>query len=231
MNPNDPAPENSGPPEPIASAITAAPIAVEAPKKKPRPRTADRVAMGLWNWILPAMFLVLLSMVVAYAAPVLIDHWKLVHAHTEAETFYVKRRAELKAEAEHADERLELLDKRVHLVSLGFREVVRKVAPVVVNVTNYREAKPAELKGLEKKKGLTYDPDDDKKYVQAGVGSGVIIKPGVILTNYHVIKGADRLRITFASGQTVGIDPDAAVSDAITDLAVVKVPDRLLPAL
>ena len=50
-------------------------------------------------------------------------------SQAEAEAIYQKRRAELKAEAEHADERLDLLDKRVHLASLGFREVVRKVAP------------------------------------------------------------------------------------------------------
>jgi S1-C subfamily serine protease len=115
----------------------------------------------------------------------------------------------------------------VHLTSLGFREVVRKVTPHVVNVANYREAKPAELKALEKKKSVIYDPENDKKYVQLGVGSGLIVKPGVILTNYHVVRGAERLRVSFASGQSIGVDMDVVVPDTITDLAVVRLPTEL----
>jgi S1-C subfamily serine protease len=142
----------------------------------------------------------------------------------------LKRQAELKAEAEQADSRIELLDKRVHLTSLGFREVVRKVTPNVVNVVNYREPKEEELAKLTKK-NLVYDPDNDKKYLQLGVGSGVIIKPGVILTNNHVVRNAERLRVSFASGHTIGVDPSAVVVDAITDLAVIKLPEHMSAAL
>jgi S1-C subfamily serine protease len=55
-----------------------------------------------------------------------------------------------------------------------------------------------------------------------GVGSGVIIdKDGYVLTNYHVIDDAERLRITLSdgrvfTGKVVGVDPP-------TDLAVIKI--------
>ena len=55
-----------------------------------------------------------------------------------------------------------------------------------------------------------------------GVGSGVIINDdGYVLTNYHVIDDADRLRVTLSdgrvfNGKVVGVDPP-------TDLAVIKI--------
>jgi S1-C subfamily serine protease len=58
-----------------------------------------------------------------------------------------------------------------------------------------------------------------------GTGSGVIIdQDGHILTNYHVIKGADQIRITLADGtevegKTIGSDPE-------NDMAVVKFSPR-----
>ena len=229
MNPTEPLPisaANEGPPamelEPMATAISARPL------KKP---AADHVSAGLWSWVLPTMFLMMFLLCVLYALPYIRYHWQILDAQADAEAVFMKRRAELKADAEHADQRLDLLDKRVHLTALGFREVVRKVAPNVVNIVNYREVKPTELKALEKKKNVIYDPDNDKRYVQTGVGSGLIVKPGVILTNHHVIKGAERLRISFASGQSIGVDADAATSDTITDLAVIRLPEHLSPGL
>ena len=50
---------------------------------------------------------------------------------------------------------------------------------------------------------MLYDPETDTQFIELGVGSGVVVRPGVILTNYHVVAGAERLRVTFASGQTV----------------------------
>ena len=58
---------------------------------------------------------------------------------------------------------------------------------------------------------------------RAGVGSGVIIDPqGHILTNLHVIKGADEITVRFhnkkeVSGKIVG-------TDGRTDLAVIRIP-------
>ena len=64
---------------------------------------------------------------------------------------------------------------------------------------------------------------------QSGVGSGVIYRSdGFIVTNNHVVQGADEVSIAFADGSTeqgqvVGNDPR-------TDLAVVRVDRNDLPA-
>jgi S1-C subfamily serine protease len=197
-----------------------------------RPAAAARAAGTLWHWVLPITILMALFALSLYAATVVLNHWRILDAHAEAEATYLKRRAELKAEAEHADQRLDLLDQRVHLTSLGFREVARKVLPVVVNVANYREPTEKDLADAKAKRlTLVYDPQNDRKYVQYGVGSGLILKPGVILTNHHVIRKAQRLRVSFPSGRSIGIDPGAVVSDAKTDLAVIRLPEILPEAM
>ena len=65
----------------------------------------------------------------------------------------------------------------------------------------------------------------------AGIGSGFVIdKEGHIVTNYHVVEGANEVEVHFSSGlkvfgQVIGVDLDS-------DLAVIKVdvdPDELAP--
>ena len=65
---------------------------------------------------------------------------------------------------------------------------------------------------------------------QQGLGSGVIVsRDGYILTNHHVIAGADEIEVELDDGRTfdamlVGTDPQS-------DVAVLKVDGRELPAL
>ena len=92
---------------------------------------------------------------ILYLTPYLILHWRNLSTEAEAELAFQRRRAELRAEAEHADKQLAILDKKVDLVSLGFREVVRKVTPRVVNVINYREIRPGELELFGKRQIFT----------------------------------------------------------------------------
>lgn len=55
-----------------------------------------------------------------------------------------------------------------------------------------------------------------------GFGSGVIITPeGYILTNNHVIEGAQRLRVTLANG--VNVPADVVGTDPANDLAIIKI--------
>ncbi|MDI6713203.1 MAG: trypsin-like peptidase domain-containing protein [Anaerosomatales bacterium] len=76
---------------------------------------------------------------------------------------------------------------------------------------------------------LRFDPFTGRTVARAvGNGSGVIIRPdGYILTNNHVVAGADRLVVTVGAedvtATVVGTDPS-------TDLAVVKVDRSGLPA-
>jgi len=61
-----------------------------------------------------------------------------------------------------------------------------------------------------------------------GAGSGVIVDAdgGHILTNHHVVDGADEIQVTLHDGRT--LDADIVGSDAGTDIALLKVePDNL----
>ena len=77
------------------------------------------------------------------------------------------------------------------------------------------------------------DPKNKDIDKESGVGTGVVIKDdGTILTNYHVVSGAKKLRVTFFDGteadaQVIGVQPEK-------DLAVIKpnkIPDDLEPAI
>src|SRR5258708_802769 len=125
---------------PATEVVTAASITATPPDPLPAtppqstvPAADHVVAHGLWHWVLPGMFFLSMAVLALYATPYLLMHWRMLEAQGEAEATFLKRRAELRAEAQHADERLVELDKRVQLTSLGFPQVVRTGAPPVVN--------------------------------------------------------------------------------------------------
>ncbi len=103
---------------------------------------------------------------------------------------------------------------------------VRKVGPAVVNISTIF-APPQEdprQRLLREQFGLPREP-----FPRAGQGSGIVIdkKNGYILTNAHVVKGAQRLRVLLADGRqfeakVIGLDP-------LTEVAVVKVSGDNLP--
>jgi serine protease Do/serine protease DegQ len=73
-------------------------------------------------------------------------------------------------------------------------------------------------------------PDQERESRQEGLGSGVIVtSDGYILTNNHVVEGADELKITLADdrdfiAKVIGNDPK-------TDIAVLKIEARDLPTV
>ncbi len=74
---------------------------------------------------------------------------------------------------------------------------------------------------------------DDQGVREHSLGSGVIVDgKGYILTNRHVVNGAERIRVKFQDDPEGGLGHDATVvgTDAETDLAVIKVNmSRTLP--
>ena len=57
---------------------------------------------------------------------------------------------------------------------------------------------------------------------QTGAGSGIIISPdGYIVTNNHVVEGANKVTVTLSDGRT--FEATIVGTDAQTDLAVVKI--------
>jgi len=93
------------------------------------------------------------------------------------------------------------------------------------------KAYEAILPSVVRVNGFVTDPTT-KEETQHGVGTGVVIKDdGTILTNLHVVSGADRITVTFMDGlessaTITGVRPEH-------DLAVVraqKIPDDMMAA-
>jgi S1-C subfamily serine protease len=93
------------------------------------------------------------------------------------------------------------------------------------------KAYEAILPSVVRVNGFVTDPTT-KEETQHGVGTGVVIKDdGTILTNLHVVSGADRITVTFMDGlessaTITGVRPEH-------DLAVIraqKIPDDMLAA-
>lgn len=80
-------------------------------------------------------------------------------------------------------------------------------------------------------RGLGHEQDGDEG-TQKGIGTGVVIvDKGIILTNLHVVLGAERVKVIFADGH----ESDASVVSVQpeNDLAVLQaktIPDDLFPA-
>jgi len=106
----------------------------------------------------------------------------------------------------------------------SYAAAVDASSPSVVNVHSARRAEiPGPLMDdpfWQRYFGNQYGAPRER--TQTSLGSGVIISAdGYILTNYHVINGADAINVGIADGrsaaaQVVGVDPD-------TDLALLKV--------
>ena len=117
----------------------------------------------------------------------------------------------------------------------SFAQIAKAVTPTVVNITatatrvsrghdRDRRDPMDEFFGMPGRPHSPVPPGEPR----GGVGSGVIISPeGYIVTNNHVVEGAQELTVTLPDkrefrGKIVGTDPK-------TDLAVIKVDGRDLP--
>ncbi len=109
----------------------------------------------------------------------------------------------------------------------SFRAAARKAAPAVVSINTSKAVRNPR----------SNDPwfqfffgDQGAQQAQTGLGSGVIISTdGYILTNNHVVEGADEIEVTLtdnrrARARVIGTDPD-------TDLAVLKIDLDKLPVI
>ncbi|OGQ12608.1 MAG: hypothetical protein A2026_08030 [Deltaproteobacteria bacterium RBG_19FT_COMBO_46_12] len=127
-------------------------------------------------------------------------------------------------------------------LGLAFVEVVKKVQPSVVNVTTEKTitVKPWERYGEDFFKGSPFEDffkgfgitprEKGKEYrhKQRSGGSGVIVdKEGYILTNNHVIDGADKVKVRLNDGRE--FPAMVKGQDTRTDLAVLHIKAKDLP--
>jgi Do/DeqQ family serine protease len=118
-------------------------------------------------------------------------------------------------------------------LQMGFVDVAQQVRPAVVHLGTIQRAKTRRGPNLPQGNDDPFfrdffnqffgseGPDSRSEFRRPGLGSGVIIdKRGLVLTNFHVVKGADEILIRLSDkreyrGQIMGTDPK-------TDLALVK---------
>ena len=117
----------------------------------------------------------------------------------------------------------------VRSVPLSFRDAAGKAVPSVVNIYTAKTLR-REMSEGERLLRRFYGVPEESEERGTSLGSGVIVSPeGYVLTNNHVIEGADEIAVVRAGGavtraRVVGADPE-------TDLAVLKIQAAKLPAI
>ena len=124
----------------------------------------------------------------------------------------------------------------------GFADIVKAVRPATVNITTTKSITNSQKPYMQEKNqdwfkrdprdrnffGMPRMPRQPQEPFGQGMGSGVVVSPdGYVVTNHHVIDGANKVTVTLTDkrefdGTIVGSDPQ-------TDLAVIKIKDKDLP--
>jgi serine protease DegS len=115
----------------------------------------------------------------------------------------------------------------------SYAHAVRQASPAVVNVyTTKTVNRKLPLLAFDPTfRRLFEDPDTTSDArVQNSLGSGVIVSPqGYVVTNYHVIEGADEIYVML--GDERSVTARVVGTDLETDLAVLELAARDLPAI
>ncbi|MBT3359670.1 MAG: Do family serine endopeptidase [Rhodospirillales bacterium] len=115
-------------------------------------------------------------------------------------------------------------------IQLSFAPLVKSAAPAVVNiytrkVVRTRQSSPLFNDPFFRRffgRGFGLGLDRPRERVQNSLGSGVIVdEGGVIVTNHHVIDGADEITVVLADRRE--FDASLVGSDERSDLAVLQV--------
>ncbi len=129
----------------------------------------------------------------------------------------------------------------------AYVQVAEKVTPAAVNISSTKKGGSVPMgEGLEPffknfpfhdffgdefgKQFREQQPRRQGGPMQVAMGSGFIVSPdGMILTNAHVVKDMDEIKVTLAGNRSytakvIGVDPDS-------DIAVIKIPATELPAV
>lgn len=115
-------------------------------------------------------------------------------------------------------------------VVTSYADVVEPVQRAVVSIYSSKTVKQRVVNPMLRQFFGDAAPEQERDSKQEGLGSGVIISDdGYILTNNHVIEGADELKVSLSderefTAKVIGADPK-------TDVAVIKIEAEKLPAI
>lgn len=124
----------------------------------------------------------------------------------------------------------------VNGVRTSYADVVEKTSPAVVQIFSERKTKaqteqfPFADDDFFRQFVPQMPQQQQRPPIERGTGSGVIVSgDGTVLTNNHVIDGADKITVRMQDGKT--FDAKVVGTDAPSDLAVVKIESANLPYL
>jgi Do/DeqQ family serine protease len=120
-------------------------------------------------------------------------------------------------------------------VRTSYADIVERTSPAVVRIE-------ADIKSKGQQLQFPFGDDDffhgmpgqpqpqQRPQIQRGIGSGVIVSAdGTILTNNHVIEGADKITVQLSNDKT--FDAKVVGTDKPSDLAVLKIEAQNMPFL
>jgi len=112
-----------------------------------------------------------------------------------------------------------------------YADIVERAAPAVVNVsTEQKVSSRVEFPFDDFFRDFGLPGQPPRPRVQRGIGSGVIVSPdGYILTNNHVIEGAEKITVELTDKRT--FQAKVIGTDSLSDLAVLKIDAENLPFL
>lgn len=158
--------------------------------------------------VLSRLLLVLALLVSLVAMPKLIENIN-----------YSLTRGRLRAQAEIAEAHLVKYNKIADPAE-AFKWVAMLMEPSVVHINTQRKAEAAQLRDDH-----SFLFDEPNQYQVSGEGSGVVVDAaGYIITNHHVIAGADQIEVVLGDDRVIKPEDVTIVGiDPVSDLAVLKV--------
>ncbi|MDZ4781747.1 MAG: trypsin-like peptidase domain-containing protein [Planctomycetia bacterium] len=156
--------------------------------------------------VMSRLLLILATLVALVAMPRLLENVQ-----------YSLTRGRLRAQAEVAETHLAKYDKIADPAE-AFKWVALRMEASVVHINTSRRP---EISSTGDPPRLTLPPD----FEVSGEGSGVIVDAsGYILTNHHVISGAEQISVVLSDDRIIGPEDVTIVGiDEFSDLAVLKV--------
>jgi len=107
----------------------------------------------------------------------------------------------------------------------AFVDVVKRVKPAIVTIYTTKNVKVPENPWHRFFRGFGEEDESEggeREYSQRGLGSGIVVSDdGYILTNHHVIKDVDELRVQLVDLQE--FDAEVVGTDPETEVALIKI--------
>lgn len=119
------------------------------------------------------------------------------------------------------------LPKSQREIQLSYAPLVKRAAPAVVNIYTKRVVQSRRSPFFNDPFFKQFFGDNvfrfgaPRKRVENSLGSGVIVRPeGIVITNHHVIKKADQIRVVLSDRRE--LEAKVILADEKTDLAVLR---------